>query len=182
MTRAQLGFFGWDDRLGSGFSNFSLQEAQLCFRYLAITTFQSWAKVLRANGNFSEADHFDACVSAFISMHFPAALLMMRHCSVVDAFLRIRYATAAVVQARSDPEFPFGIGIHAAAEAMIGTHCTHTPDLQLYRCHRIVNSRSRVLAGGWLTANETEMLLGTLFHDVTRVCSLSGFNTCAPSD
>jgi hypothetical protein len=81
--------------------------------------------VLRANGNFSEADHFDACVSAFISMHFPAALLMMRHCSVVDAFLRIRYATAAVVQARSDPEFLFGIGIHAAAEAMIGTGCSH---------------------------------------------------------
>ncbi len=32
----------------------------------------------------------------------------------------IRYAAAAIAQARSRSDFPFELGIHAAAEAMIG--------------------------------------------------------------
>ncbi len=60
------------------------------------------------------------------------------------------YASSSIAQARSAPAFPANMGLHAAAEAIIG---------------------------GWLSRDETDALLKTLFNDVTQICSLSGFNT-----
>jgi hypothetical protein len=80
-----------------------------------------------------------------------------------------RYADDAIAQARSNADFLNAMGIHAAAEAMIG-ETTVLSSILIWR----QNS-----AGGWLAPNETSTLLATLFNDLTQVCSLSGFNTSA---
>ena len=47
---ATLTFFGWDDRLGSGFQNASCDESQWAYRFLAVKEFGRWAGVLDATG------------------------------------------------------------------------------------------------------------------------------------
>jgi hypothetical protein len=113
----QLGFFGWDDRLGSGFSNASSTEAQRCFLFLAITAFRSWARVLSALGDSAAADHFNECdcLECFFLL------------CVQNSDKSVRYAEAAITQARAADDFPFGMGIHAAAEAMIGKPNSKAP-------------------------------------------------------
>jgi len=44
----------------TGFANTSAAEAQLCFRFLTITAFQSWAMVERVLGDDAAAAHFES--------------------------------------------------------------------------------------------------------------------------
>ena len=95
----------------------------------------------------------------------------------------ISYAAAAIAQARENPDFLARMGIHAAAEAINGTH-KHTHHvlraktsklLQKYEHH--VSVYLTLVSGAWLTPNETQTVLDAMFNDVTQICSLSGFNT-----
>ena len=57
----QWEFYGWDDRLGGGFSNASTTESQWDYRFLSIRAFLGWADVLdSALGNATGAAHFRA--------------------------------------------------------------------------------------------------------------------------
>jgi hypothetical protein len=116
----QGGFYGWDDRLGSGFSNWRAAEPQAVYRHLCITAWRAWAGVLRGTGNATGAAHYEA------------------------------YADAAIAATRAAPAFPAALGLHSAAEAMIG---------------------------GWVNGSEARALAARLMSDAATVCSLSGFNT-----
>jgi alpha-L-rhamnosidase len=63
-----LGFYGWDDRLGSGFNNASCAEAVAAYRSLAIRAWREWARVVASAGTGGNATHWtgyaDAAVNA----------------------------------------------------------------------------------------------------------------------
>ena len=56
--RTSLTFFGWDDKLGSGFFNASYMESQYDFRFLVIRAWSDWASLMSISGNATAADHF----------------------------------------------------------------------------------------------------------------------------
>jgi hypothetical protein len=64
-TNPHLGFYGWDDRLGSGFvGSATSAEAQAAYRSLAIRSWRAWADVCAAVGNSTGALHFAAYAEA----------------------------------------------------------------------------------------------------------------------
>lgn len=67
-TQISLGFYGWDDRLGSGFVDSKTSaEAQAAYRSLAIRSWRAWAGVCAAVGNSSGAAHWNAYADAATS-------------------------------------------------------------------------------------------------------------------
>jgi alpha-L-rhamnosidase len=67
-TRASLGFSnGWDDRMGSGFSNATCDECEAFYRFLAIRTWREWARVLTAVGLAQNASHWNAYADAAVN-------------------------------------------------------------------------------------------------------------------
>ena len=56
--RTGLTFFGWDDRLGSGFMNASYMETQWDFRFLVLRAWSDWAATMSVAGNATAAEHF----------------------------------------------------------------------------------------------------------------------------
>lgn len=85
-----LTFFGWDDRLGSGFLNASTRESQWDFRFLALRAWSDWAGVMDSIGNATAAAHWRAYASA----------------------------GASAIRAQLGPEWTSSLGVHAAAEAL----------------------------------------------------------------
>jgi hypothetical protein len=90
----QWEFYGWDDRLGGGFSNASTTESQWDYRFLSIRAFLGWADVLdSARSNATGAAHFRAYALSGA------------------AFVRAQLGDAAWFA-------PGVLGVHAAAEAL----------------------------------------------------------------
>lgn len=84
-----LTFYGWDDRLGSGFSNASTVESQFAYRFLAMRTWREWAAAMTSVGNATGAQHYS------------------------------EYYNTAVAAVRSQwgPQWYAQLGVHAAADA-----------------------------------------------------------------
>jgi hypothetical protein len=66
---AKLAFYGWDDRIGSGFAGADgSAEAQAAYGFLAMRAWHAWAGVLAATGDPAGAAHwrayYDAAVAA----------------------------------------------------------------------------------------------------------------------
>ena len=61
--RTGLTFFGWDDRLGSGFMNASYMETQWDFRFLVLRAWSDWAATMSVAGNATGAEHFRGYVA-----------------------------------------------------------------------------------------------------------------------
>ena len=67
-STVHLGFYGWDDRLGSGFvDSTSSNETQAAYRALAIRSWRAWAAVCAAVGNATDASHWTAYADAATS-------------------------------------------------------------------------------------------------------------------
>lgn len=45
-----LGFYGWDERLGAGFENPNIREAQIAYKALSIQTWKSFAAIMEKRG------------------------------------------------------------------------------------------------------------------------------------
>jgi alpha-L-rhamnosidase len=89
---AQWEFYGWDDRLGSGFSNASTTESQWDYRFLSMRAFLAWADVLEeALGNAT------------------GAALFRGYAATGAAFVRAQLGGWTA---------PGVLGVHAAAEAL----------------------------------------------------------------
>ena len=61
---SSLTFFGWDDRLGSGFANASCDESQWAYRFIAVKEFNRWGDVLAASGDAAGAAVFHGYATA----------------------------------------------------------------------------------------------------------------------
>lgn len=67
-TQVSLGFYGWDDRLGSGFvDSKSSAEAQAAYRSLAIRSWRAWAGVCAAVGDAGDAAHWTSYADAAVN-------------------------------------------------------------------------------------------------------------------
>ena len=95
-TKSPLTFFGWDDRIGSGFQNASCDEARATYRFVLVTVLARWSTVLAATG--------DAAGAA---------------ARAADAAAALRWARAAAA-ARAGDGSPWwsALGVHAAADAI----------------------------------------------------------------
>lgn len=57
-TTAPLGFYGWDDRLGSGFSDANCAENVAAYSFLAMRSWRTWSAVMNATGQTEKAQHW----------------------------------------------------------------------------------------------------------------------------
>ena len=87
---AQWEFYGWDDRLGSGFMNASCTESQWDYRFLTLRAFHAWSSILKGVGNSSGA-------------------------ALWDGYAR---AGATWLRANLPSNLSLALGVHSAAEAL----------------------------------------------------------------
>ena len=89
----QWEFYGWDDRLGGGFSNASTTESQWDYRFLSMRAFLAYADIVESLGNATGAAHWRAYAASGA------------------AFARAQLGAATWTA-------PGALGVHAAAEAL----------------------------------------------------------------
>lgn len=58
-TNPQLGFFGWDERLGAGFENPNIQDNQESYKLLSIQAWRDFSKILRDLGKTDLAEKYE---------------------------------------------------------------------------------------------------------------------------
>ena len=87
----QWEFVGWDDRIGSGFSNASVTESQWLYRFLVLRAWISWIDINIFLGNQTAVDYYSALASN------------------ASAFIRTQLG---------DWTIPGRLGVHAVAEAL----------------------------------------------------------------
>jgi hypothetical protein len=96
-TTTQMHFYGWDDRLGSGFANASTAESQWDYKLLLVKLLQRWGETLSAAGNATQGAQFSA---------------------LSDTAWASVLAQLAAAAAPSGLPWWGVLGIHAAAEAL----------------------------------------------------------------
>lgn len=87
-TNVNLGFFGWDERLGAGFENPNIPENQASYKLLSIQSWKEFASVLRDLGRLDLADRYQG------------------------------YADQRTEEVLSDESFLENCGLHASSDAI----------------------------------------------------------------
>ncbi len=87
-TNPNLGFYGWDERLGAGFENPNIEENQNGYQLLSIQAWKDFSEVLHDLGETELADKYQG------------------------------YADEKTAELQSDPKWYQKYGIHAFSDAV----------------------------------------------------------------
>jgi len=67
-TNPNLGFYGWDERLGAGFEHSSCQESQYAYRMLSIRAWKEFASAMGASGRIDLRDKYNGYANEKIAL------------------------------------------------------------------------------------------------------------------
>ena len=150
-----VGWFGWDDRVGNGFCGTCNQEAQLAFAALVVRSCSDFSRSLAFAGQTAKAASYNATSARLAtqlraySLSLAASPAFTGTSSTTSPSSSLLSSSSSTSSSPSSSPWYAPFGLHAAAN--------------------LVNAKM-------LTAAEEQDVFSRLFNDTVTLCSWSPFN------